>query len=559
VSLRHRAHRVLYVPLDNRPCNAKLPGLLARMVDFELVMPPMDLLGEGRGEAQPARIARWLLESHGRIDCAILSLDMLAYGGLVASRTMSVAPETALERLDLLGKLREHLGEAAIYAFNAIMRLSITAASPQTGQYWEPMRQYSEVSYQVRTLGDETLADRLRELEEQIPPEIISDYRAARERNHRVNMRAVDETSAHHIDFLALTQEDAAPFGPHVDEQERLRDRVASENIEDRVAIYPGADEAGMTLFARFIHRHMLKTPTVRVFYSSEEDADRVATFEDRPLRETVEAHIAAAGAQMAEGPEADLLLAVNAPAEGSREDYVRGAARDRRRRLVRSLLRTVAEQSPLRVALCDVAYPNGADEALMRELRHSDLMPHRLLSFAAWNTAGNSIGSAIAHGTLRLIALQDKGAFDLAQLLADISPMRYLELLNSLIDSERAHVEFLFGRFVDDWLYQSRVRPDVTEKVIELLEASVFDLASSYRQTEEMVAEELSAAAGDLWTDHFLAQEMVQIGFEQSRSSLVLDALEETRVRLPWRRMFEVDLDFRFGLELVPGGNGGH
>ena len=47
----------------------------------------------------------------------------------------------------------------------------------------------------------------------------------------------------------------------------------------------------------------------------------------------------------------------------------------------------------------------------------------------------------------------------------------------------------------------------------------------------------------------------MVQIGVDQSRSSLVLDALEETRVRLPWRRMFEVDLDFTFGMELVPGG----
>jgi len=133
VSLRHRAHRVLYVPLDNRPCNAKLPGLLARMVDFELVMPPLDLLGEGRHEAQPERIAEWLLEPHGRVDCAILSLDMLAYGGLVPSRTMGLSPDTALERLDVLAALREQLGESAIYAFNAIMRLSITADSPRTG------------------------------------------------------------------------------------------------------------------------------------------------------------------------------------------------------------------------------------------------------------------------------------------------------------------------------------------------------------------------------------------------------------------------------------------
>ena len=174
--------------------------------------------------------------------------------------------------------------------------------------------------------SEQDRSERLRELREQIPAEIISDYEAARERNHRVNMRAVDEAAAHHIDFLALTQEDAAQYGPHVDEQERLLDRIASLNVEDRVAVYPGTDEAGMTLLARFIHRHMLKTPTVRVFYSSQEGADRIATFEDRPVRETVEAQIAAAGAEMTDGPEADLLLAVNAPAEGRREDYRRAA-----------------------------------------------------------------------------------------------------------------------------------------------------------------------------------------------------------------------------------------
>jgi len=555
VSLRHRAHRVIYVPLDDRPCNARFPRLLARMVDFELVMPPLDLLGGPGRSAQAKRIAQWLLEPRGNIDCAIISLDMLAYGGLVPSRTMGVSADTALQRLDVLKALRDELGEAAVYAFNAIMRLSITADSPQTGQYWEPMRQYSELSYRVNELGEVELAERVRDLEQRIPPEVVNEYQAARERNHLVNVRAIDETAAHNIDFLILSQEDAAQYGPHIEEQERLLDRISAHNVGDRATIHPGTDEAAMTLLARFIHQHMLKTPTVRVLYSSETGADRIATFEDRPLRETVEAHVAAAGARLADGQEADLVLAVTTPAEGRRGDYESGAARDRRRREVRGLLERAAAAAPRRVALCDAAFPNGADETLMRELRYSELQPHRLLSFAAWNTAGNSVGSALAHGTLRLIALQDKGAFDLAQLLADIPPMRYLELLNSLIDSERAHVEFLFGRFVDDWLYQSRVRPRVTDTVVRLLQASVFNLADSYRQTERMVAEELSAAASDLWSDHFLGQEMVQIGVDQSRSSLVLDALEETRAHLPWRRMFEVDLDFRFGLELVPGG----
>jgi len=312
-----------------------------------------------------------------------------------------------------------------------------------------------------------------------------------------------------------------------------------------------------MVLLARFINRHMLRSPSVRVVYSSEEGAERIATFEDRPVRETVEAQISAVGASLAEDDrEPDINLLVATPAPGPRSDYdERGPEREERRAEIRSLLAAGAELRR-NLVLCDVSFPNGAGELLMRELRRSEIEPHRLMSFAAWNTAGNSIGSALAHGSMRLIALQDKGAFDLAQLVSDISPMRYLELLNSLIDSERAHVALLFTRLVDDWLYQTRVRPEVTDHVVTMLKASTFNLADSYRQTESMVAERLGEAAADLWSQHFLARETVRIGLQGSRSSLVLAALEDTHVTLPWRRMFEVNLDFRFGVELVAEGD---
>ena len=558
MALRHRAHRIAYVPMDDRPCNARLPRLLARMVDFELLVPPPELLGSYDRAGQPDGIADWLLEPRARMDSAIISLDMLCYGGLVASRTPTVATETALERLALLKRLREDLGEAAIYAFNVIMRLSITADSPQTAEYWELMRQYTELSDRLQRLGESQFASRVRDLERRIPSEVIDNYEAARRRNHAINRRAIEEVAEGNLDFLALTQEDAAEFGAHLPEQEALAALVDERGVGDKVMIYPGADEAGMTLLARFIHEHMLKTPTVRVIYSSEQGADRIATFEDRPFRETVDAHIKAIHATAcADDREPDLTLAVVTPEEGARQDYVSpgSAGRERRRQELRDLLRHAAQAAGRHVVVCDAAFPNGADELFMRELRRSDLELHRLLSFAAWNTAGNSVGSALAHGTLRLIALQDKGAFDLAQLLTDISPMRYLELLNSLLDAERAHVEFLFTRLTDDWLYQTRVRPAVTEQVVNLLQASVFNLADSYRQTERMVGERLMAEAHDLWADHFLARETVKIGVGENRSSLVFTALEGTHVRLPWRRLFEVDLDFDFGLELVAGG----
>ncbi len=556
MSLRHRTHRILYVPLDDRPCNTKWPALLARSVDFDLVMPPSEMLGRYSTPGNPEAIADWLMRTRGRIDAAILSLDMLAYGGLIASRSTAAPVETALDRLTVLPALRDHLGDASIFAFNVIMRLSITADSPETAQYWEMMREFTELRYQVDELGRADLADRVQSLQRSIPGEVIDSFEAARRRNHTVNLQATEYAASGALDFLALTQEDAAEFGPHLPEQARLRDFITGHEMEDRAVIYPGADEAGAVLVARFINQHMLRTPSVRVIYSSEEGADRIATFEDRPVRETVEAQIRAVGAHICDDDDRpDLNFLVATPAEGVRADYERGQAREDRRTELRGLI-AAGEEAGRHLVLCDLGFPNGADDILMRDLRHSDIELHRLMSFAAWNTAGNSIGSALAHGTLRLIALQDKGAFDLAQLLTDISPMRYLELLNSLIDSERAHVLLLLTRLVDDWLYQTRVRREVTDHVVNLLEASTFNLADSYPQTERMVASQLAAAAADLWSHHFLARETVHLGLGDGQASLVLDALEATDVTLPWRRMFEVDLDFRFGVDLVAEGD---
>ena len=157
------------------------------MVDFELIMPPLELLGESRQGGQPKRIADWLLQRRGPIDVPSSRWTCFAYGGLVPSRTMRPhSLTTALERLDVLARLRELYPDMAIYAFNTIMRLSISAVGPETAQYWEAMRRYQELAWRVAHRGEDEFAAQVAELEASIPPEIMSDYRAARARNHQV-------------------------------------------------------------------------------------------------------------------------------------------------------------------------------------------------------------------------------------------------------------------------------------------------------------------------------------------------------------------------------------
>jgi len=554
LTLRHRLHRVIYVPLDDRPYAVKHVRLLAELVDYELLMPPLELLGNFTTPGQPEAIAEWLLaEANEGADAAILSLDMLAYGGLVASRSPHVRTQLALERLQILFQLRQKASEMHVLASNVIMRLSLTASSEYTALFWPLLRRYSELAGLLEETDKEAYRKEFEQLKRRIPQELLGQYLACRERNHTVNMRAIELVAEGVIDFLALTQEDAAPYGLHQPEQTRLQKEIDARKLQEKILIYPGADETGATLFTRFVHQHMEKVPRIYVLPSNPKHMHNIAPFEDRPFAETVAANIKVIGGEPAETPQkADLVLALNAPLPRDRAYYATPERKTTRQSKCRQFAQRLAELKHHALAVCDAAFPNGAEDSFVKALLEAGVEPLRLLAFAGWNTAGNSVGSALAHGTLRLIALQDKGAFDLANLVVSLSPMRYLHLLNALIDSEKAHVSLLFYHFVDDWLYMSQVRPKVTKTVVSLLQASIFDLAQSYPQAEALVRDELTRAAADLWIEHFLGKKSVSIGPEGTRSSLVLAELEETRVRLPWRRLFEVDLDFEFGVQLV-------
>jgi len=427
------------------------------------------------------------------------------------------------------------------------MRLSTTTPGDQAIAPWALLRRYSELAGLAEVSGKASHQRELEQVKRRIPADLLGQYLACRERNHQVNRRAIAEVAAGRLSFLALTQEDAAPYGLHSAEHRELLRMVREQRLEE-----------GATLFARFVHQHMEKVPRIFVLPSNAGHMKNVAAFEDRPFAETLAANIRVIGGEPASGPDfADLVLAVNAPLRRDRTYYTAAPNRAARAQRVGQFARRIADLGHPGTAICDAAHADGAEEAFIAALLGEGIGSLNLLSFSAYGAAGDSAASALAQGTLRLIALQDKGAFDLANVVVSLTPLRYLELLNSLIDSEKAHVSLLFHRLVEDWLYQARVRPSVTQVIVEMIRTSRADLAMVYPYAESLVREDLTRAAADLWIERFLGQPSVSVGSSDARSWLMLAELEETRVRLPWRRLLEVDLDFEFGVQLVAGEEG--
>ena len=76
---------IALLPLDNRPCNLQFPAQIAAIGGAQLLAPPVNRLGQFNQRADCDALRAWL-DDLPEVSALIVSIDMLAYGGLVASR-----------------------------------------------------------------------------------------------------------------------------------------------------------------------------------------------------------------------------------------------------------------------------------------------------------------------------------------------------------------------------------------------------------------------------------------------------------------------------------------
>ena len=546
MSLRHRQHRVALIPQDDRPVFTKSPRTLSRLVDYDVSTPPAEMVGKFDAPGDPEALIHWLTGIAPDVDTALVSLDMLAYGGHVASRQPHVRLDTALQRLDFLAELRRSSPD---YAILALATIPAPEGMPLVGRDVTESRAVAGQSAAERPEAD----DALTHLRARVSPDFWSRYHEMRRRNLNVNLRAVELVADGVIDFLLVAQESSAREGPHIAEAEDILSSVATRGLSDSVLAVDGMSQSFAVLLVRFIHSHMATSPAIAAVYSCTPSSAGVVP---AGLRDIVSSQIVGIGASEVDEPsDADICLYVNMPAESGAQDLRPGTEAFHRRKhdlhgFAIDLSGWVASERL--AALADAAFPGRADEALMQALHEIKVDLTRLGGFAARESVGATVGTALAHACLRRIGLQDKAAFDLARAVGDLRPMRYLELLDSLIDSERAHIGMLFSRFVEDYLYQTRLRGRAAKHLSDLIANSPISLTEIANSAEEYVRSELSRAAGEFYIEHFLGRQAVAIGRDAALSGLMLCELEETRIELPWRRLAEVYVDPDFDIQLA-------
>jgi hypothetical protein len=496
------------LPLDDRPCNLRFPRQIAAIGGARLLTPDRALLGRFKvpGDAQGLR--EWL-HSLPKVEALIVSIDMLAYGGLVASRRTQTPLDVALERLQVLKEWRASRPQTPVYAFNILMRLAITMDSDAAIPHYYNVMRWAKLKDEAARFNSDYLNEQLQAVESELPAELLAEYQGARARNHAVNLKMVDWLAEGVFDYLLITQEDCTEYGLHRREQDEIQAHVRELGLTEKFILHPGADEAALTLLAHHWNTGM----TLRLHVSNPEDMRRIAAFEDIPYGDSLASHAKAVGAELItdKSARADFEFFVNAPVGNSQREE-KNEERAARRENVVLLVEEVAAavEAGLRVAICDVAFPNGADDLLMRELEKRELLG-KLSAFGGWNTAGNTTGTVLA---------QCAAVKRAAGVLTDIDDFQ---------ESQQLNKQFIFERELDDWCYQTKVRSRLD---IFARERGISPLSMNGEagQVEAAARQELNPLAHMLAARQFDSQ------------------LEKIEVTLPWGRTFEVEVGAKLG-----------
>lgn len=488
--------KIVYLPLDERPCNYHFPYLLCERSDvFNVVRPPLSTMGSKKNFASPEKITAFLTEECKDADYLILSLDTLIYGGILASRIHNTDAETLSQRLSVIPQLKAKNPQLKIYAFSLVMRCPCYSDDAEEPWYYKLCGReiflygQNEHKYKLGEI-DEAEYNKTKESLAICHP-YVSDYENRRAVNLSIFMRALDMVGREICEFVIL-QDDSNARGYTAMDQERIREMTTSKSI--KVDVYPGADEGGMSLLSRVAADIAGRHPKICPIFANSESINVTPIYEDRPIKKSLKAHIESAGGILCDSEDdADILLFCNLydneTYDACWHDIVANGTE-----LITPFVNRIAEaiKAGKAVAIADLAYCNLADERFIRELcGKCDVM--ELYGYAGWNTACNTLGTVLSQAIIR-------------------------SLFGDTID----HRRFTAARLFDDAMYSAFARKELQRGE----STPVFTNLSSLGDRSADVAK---------WIEQRLPELAAEI------VPCIAEAYEISDVYLPWKRIFEI------------------
>ncbi len=438
-----QAANLVYVPMDDRPVNLEYVLDSVRAAGSEIVSPPADFIAGREHPGDVEQLWQWVSEQAAVSDALVLSSDSLIYGGLVPSRTHLLGEPALDERIQRFRALKTRFPGLQIYVFGTVMRTPKMSAGATEPPYYE---KFGPKIFRITALEDkaeiiglsEAETNELAQLLAAVPVESLLDWRTRRAQNFQVNLQLQQSVREGGIDYLLLGRDDSSPLSASHQEGRQL-ETAGMDLAPYRYLSIPGADNLGMSLAVKAINNASFRLPFVKLFYAPGAGGATVASYEDRPLGETIPQHIMVTGGLKLDWTEKpDLVLAVNTPESGHTAEANGPENKKQANRATKQFLDPVRTEldAGRRVAVGDVAFGNGADNSLMQELWRNQLLD-RLAAYSGWNTAGNTLGYVLGQGML------------------------------AMSTSDESRKKLLAVRYLDDWAYQANIRSQLVQELV--------------------------------------------------------------------------------------------
>ncbi|RRJ64202.1 DUF4127 family protein [Paenibacillus oralis] len=560
---------VLYVPLDDRPVNLDDTIKLGQASGLHLITPDaadirnrLDAVAEASGETllgtssptfgNSAKIRQFILDNAAAVEGFIISIDMLAYGGLIGSRRLRTSgggtypnyDPTVTDLLDVIRHIKRSYPSKPVYVLDTIMRLATTTFTEGlTSDAYNESRSFMRQPRQTYTAfedilnGYNTSADNT-----QYGDTVYFDkmlYYNTRQHKFKTNYYVLDQlTRLGCIDFLAVGVDDASTEGAQINEirfvESFINDSLGGSGGQnpDRAIILPDADGLGHSLVARManqLHRGGRKT-RISVNYYGPDGSTIINPYEYMNVHQNILRHIDIAGGEYATcAPDIEIVAITSADQVSGAVNRIEANGTNRQATVAMDFTGGGAANITVTEALLDSRYTGG------------------LLGYSAWNTAGNLMGISLSMGQARYAFL--------------VTEKRAQELDKAV----NAHGSLLFKRFLKDYYYKRVAIADVRSysrnpehiRYVNLPPNSADQNMLLFNKEEDYI--ELQALLRDLMQSHLAtlaARRAFQIGScaaaclvkqicgcswtfaEYSRVSLAYDNPDYI-----WGRAFEVTL----------------
>ena len=554
---------LLLVPLDSRPVCSTMVQKLGKLAGINVIVPPKELLDNYQEPAKSKKLWQWLQNKSANYNTSIISTDILLHGSLLQTRQHIASAQEQDDFFSELNKLQKNITASPprqskytnstdstdsdkhqLQLFSVIPRLLVSdEVYPDCWYQWHLMR-YSQLLDMVQINGDYAMTKELMEYKGEIPADILSKYTSIFTQSQGFNERLlahllpkaknskniantqVNATVATNAPLFIIGQDDSSPFGlPHMTATKLAR-HIEEHTWQTQAQLTNGADEIAALLLTRHFLQQSHWQPKLFLAYGSPKTEFKHMPYMASSVGATLRNQAQLVGAQLVEESNAaDIILFVHCgdadakPTAAEAEQLASYLKHDKH------------------VALIDLSANFEAEEMLLPLLLEQNISVNRLAAYAGWNTFSNSSGTALAQSIIFTGRLRQLQAQQRATNKPLLIPALYADNLN-----------FTIERMLEDYYYQKRIHPQL-RPYLESFGTTPTDLEPEEKQqTEYRIQERLSLYATWLYWRSLSRTPF----YADTHKAYYLTDLT-VGAKLPWNRIFEVDLNVHTNVSTKP------